>query len=227
MSGRVFLLSPANCGGSRARQLLSPSSSSALAARLRSPDGVPLGELFAFVSALYFRGKLAYASRFARPPAAGDSVVGTGVHVITANAGIRRPDERIGLADVEAFATMDIHADNHRFTRPLRQTTRRLLASVGVETEVVLLGSVASSKYVDALLDVFGDQLRFPAEFVGRGDMSRGGLLLRCAAAGAELEYVPVAGARRHGRRPPRLEPLGRPASGPRGRRGGAAGRRE
>jgi hypothetical protein len=73
---------------------------------------------------------------------------------------------------------------------------------------VVLLGSIASAKYVDLLLPVFGDRLMFPIHFVGRGDMSRGGLLLRCVTAGLELEYVPVKGATRHGQRPPRLEPI-------------------
>ena len=38
--------------------------------------------------------------------------------------------------------------------------------------------------------------------------MSRGGLLLRCVAAGEELPYVPVKGAVRHGPRPPKLAPL-------------------
>jgi len=36
--------------------------------------------------------------------------------------------------------------------------------------------------YVGALAAAFGDRLRFPVEFVGRGDMSRGGLLLRSGA---------------------------------------------
>jgi len=74
----------------------------------------------------------------------------------------------------------------------------------------VLLGSIASPKYVDVLTDIFGARLQFPSAFVGRGDMSRGGLLLRHASDGAELEYEPVLGARRHGARPPRLAPLGR-----------------
>ena len=72
---------------------------------------------------------------------------------------------------------------------------------------MILLGSVASGKYVDLLGEVFGNRLRFPAEFVGRGDMSRGGLLLRCVVERRELAYIPVAGAVRHGRRPPRLVP--------------------
>ena len=80
----------------------------------------------------------------------------------------------------------------------------------GRNAEFVLLGSVASQKYVEALGSIFGARLTFPISFVGRGDMSRGGLLLRAAASGSELEYVPVIGAVRHGVRPPKLEPIRR-----------------
>ena len=73
--------------------------------------------------------------------------------------------------------------------------------------EIVLLGSIATPKYVDVLLAAFGGSLLFPGDFVGRGDMSRGGLLLRAARAGEELGYRSVAGAERHGRRPAKLEP--------------------
>ena len=73
---------------------------------------------------------------------------------------------------------------------------------------MVLLGSVASPKYVDVLTAIFGERLRFPIAFVGRGDMSRGGLLLRHARDGVELEYVAVLGASVHGARPPKLPPL-------------------
>jgi hypothetical protein len=66
---------------------------------------------------------------------------------------------------------------------------------------------VATGKYVDVLLEVMGERLLFPVDFVGRGDMSRGGLLLRAAEQGRELHYEPVAGAVRRGRRPPRLAP--------------------
>jgi hypothetical protein len=52
--------------------------------------------------------------------------------------------------------------------------------------------------------------LLFPPSFIGRGDMSRGGLMLRCAASGEELDYIPVAGAIRQGKRPPRLDPATR-----------------
>jgi hypothetical protein len=72
---------------------------------------------------------------------------------------------------------------------------------------VVLLGSVATGKYVSILIEILRDRIQFPAEFVGRGDMSRGGLLLRCAVDRTELAYIPVHGAVRKGKRPPKLEP--------------------
>jgi hypothetical protein len=168
---------------------------------------VPLGELFTFVSGLYFRGKLAYARRFAAPPEAGHPVVGSGVHVITPNAGLRDPDTLVTAAAVIAFSQAEVDVDNAAYRRPLEQSARALAQAIG-DCEVVLLGSIASPKYVDVLLAIFGERLHFPQAFVGRGDMSRGGLLLRQVAAGEELVYVPVAGAVRTGGRPPKLPPL-------------------
>jgi hypothetical protein len=217
----VFLLSPANCSGTRAKQVLSPRARFALAEALRSPTGAPLGDVFAFISGLYFRGKLAYASRFAHPPELSDadnfnnSIGGRGVLVITPNAGLRSPDTRVTHAAVRAFARHDIDASNATYRRPLEAGARALLAEIGDDCDVVLLGSIASPKYVDVLIGIFGDRLRFPTEFVGRGDMSRGGLLLRHAEAGVELAYAAVAGATLHGKRPPRLAPLPRRAASP------------
>jgi hypothetical protein len=205
---RIFLLSPANCGGTRARQALSPNATFALAAALRSSDGAPLGELFSFVSGLYFRGKLTYARRFARPAEPDNPVVGSGVHIITATAGLRSPDTLVTRAAVQAFGKGDIDASNARYRRPLEASARAVLAEVGTECEVVLLGSVASPKYVDILTAIFGARLLFPIAFVGRGDMSRGGLLLRHASDGVELDYEPVLGAVLHGSRPAKLPPL-------------------
>ena len=207
---RIFLLSPANCNGRRAKQALSSQATFALAAALRSPDGAPLGDFFSFISGLYFRGKLTYARRFAQPPDAGHAVVGDGVHIITPNAGLRTPDTRVTHAAVCAFARGDVDAANARYRRPLEASARGLLADIGPDCDVVLLGSIASPKYVDVLTGIFGERLRFPVAFVGRGDMSRGGLMLRHASEGVELEYVPVLGAVLHGSRPPRLAPLPR-----------------
>ena len=97
--------------------------------------------------------------------------------------------------------------------RPLEASAVELAARLAPGDEIVLLGSIASPKYVDVLTDVFGERLLFPRDFVGRGDMSRGGLLLRCVRSRQELSYVPVRGAVRNGRRPPKLEPLRRAAS--------------
>lgn len=191
---RVFLLSPANCGGERAQLLLSPRAGFPLARRLRAPGGTPLGEVMSFVSGLYFRGKLAYAEAFGIPL------------VITADAGLRPADTAVTLATLRASARVDIDAANPRYRRPLEESARAVAALLGPDDTVTLLGSIASDKYVKVLLAIFGERLTFPADFVGRGDMSRGGLLLRCVRAGRELDYVPVAGAVRHGARPPRLE---------------------
>jgi hypothetical protein len=193
MPRRVFLLSPANCGGERAQLLFSPRARFELAHRLRR-DGASLGEIMSFVSGLYFRGKLAYGSHFGVPL------------VITPNAGLRPADEVVTMARLRAAARVDIHAANPRYRRPLLDSARAVAAALKPDDGVTLLGSIASDKYVTALLEVFGERLTFPIAFVGRGDMSRGGLLLRCVRANQELDYVAVAGAIRHGPRPPRLE---------------------
>lgn len=202
VSARVFLISPASCGGRRADLLLHGRGTFPLAERLRNGEAVPLGEAFSFLSGLYFRGKLAYARAFAAPH---DGVAGA--HVITTNRGLLDPDTPVTRDDLAAFGSVDIDLADPRYREPLRRDATALAAALPAGGTVVLLGSVASGKYVDLLLDVFGDRLRFPAEFVGRGDMSRGGLLLRCVDAGAELTYVPVTGTPRRGARPPKLEP--------------------
>ena len=197
---RIFLLSPAHCGGQRAQLVMSERASFDLAQRVRVGAGAPLGEVFSFLSGLYFRGKLAYARAFARPPDGR-----AGVFVITPTDGLRPADEPVDVARLRRFATVDIEGDDPRYREPLDRDARKLAKRVGAAGEVVLLGSIATGKYVDPLLAVLGERLRFPADFVGRGDMSRGGLLLRCARAGTELTYVGVRDVVRRGPRPPRL----------------------
>jgi hypothetical protein len=205
---RLFLLSPANCAGRRAAMVMSDRATFDLATRLRAAEGASLGEVFSFMSGLYFRGKLAYARAFALPPDPGSSPGGEGVFVITPTAGLRSPDTLVTRDALRAFAEVEVAVDNPRYRKPLEASARALRDEVGAECEVVLLGSIASTKYVQVLEAIFGDRLLFPADFVGRGDMSRGGLMLRSVTARDELRYVPVAGAIRHGRRPPRLAPL-------------------
>ncbi|HET8648890.1 MAG TPA: hypothetical protein VFL95_02525 [Gemmatimonadales bacterium] len=195
---RVFLLSPARCSGRRAAVLLNPAARFPLAQRLHAGEPVALGEAFQFVSGLYFRGKLAYAERFASAPPESP-----GVLAITATRGLLPVSTPIGPADLLEFAGADIHPELPAYRLPLARDAAGLVRD---DTEVVLLGSIATGKYVDVLLDVVGERLLFPSEFVGRGDMSRGALLLRAARSGQELGYEPVAGAVRRGRRPPRGE---------------------
>jgi hypothetical protein len=208
VKSRVFLLSPANCSGIRARMMMSPSASFSLARELHSPRGAPLGDVFSFVSGVYFRGKLAYARRFATPPDPGDPVIAGGVLVITPNVGLRAADTPVTLELFRKFADARVELRNPSYCRPLARSAHALAEAIGPDCEVVLLGSIASGKYVDLLIPILGERLVFPPAFVGRGDMSRGGLMLRCVMAGLELEYVPLAGAVRHGQRPPKLEPI-------------------
>jgi hypothetical protein len=196
------LLSPANAAGIRARMLFNPEAQFALAERLRGV-GASLGEVFSFISGLYFRGKLAYAERFADPPAGVE-----GVHVITAAGGLLSPQEVVSLPRLRAISSTRVDAENPEYREPLDRDIRRLHGAIAAGTEVVLLGSIATPKYVEPLLEVFGESLLFPKDFVGRGDMSRGGLLLRSSAAGKALEYATVFNAVRSGPRPAKLSRL-------------------
>ena len=166
-----------------------------VAARLRG-EGVPIGDLFAHMSGLYFRGKITYARKFGR------------AFVITPDEGLLPAETAITSQVLTRFADAEIDVENPGYRTPLEQTARALRAEAGADAQFVLLGSIASEKYVQVLTAIFGSRLVFPATFVGRGDMSRGGVLLRAAAASQELEYIPVIGAVRHGVRPPKLAPL-------------------
>ena len=200
---RVFLVSPASCGGKRAALLFNDEATFPLALRLRSTGGAPLGEVFSFLSGLYFRGKLTYATAFARAP-----TDAAGTMVITSSRGLLDPATPIGIADLREFAAIPIDAAEPRYAEPLARDARELASALGPGGEVVLLGSVASDKYVSVLGEAFGSRLVFPGDFVGRGDMSRGGLMLRCVREERELDYIAVAGAIRHGSKPPRLVPI-------------------
>jgi len=199
---RVFLLSPAFAGGRRAQMIMSERAQFDLAQRLRSEQPPTLGEVFAFLSGLYFRGKLAYANAFAPPRRRRSSVL-----VITPTRGLVPAGTPISLEDLREFAEVDIHENDPRYREPLERDVKRLAEKLPLDTQIVLLGSIATAKYVEILLQHFGQRLCFPADFVGRGDMSRGGLLLRCAVDRCELNYISVAGAARKGKRPPKLEP--------------------
>ena len=185
---RVFLLSPANCNGDRAGWVLKPNGRSEVAKRLRSSEGAPIGEVFTFLSALYFRGKLAYARAFARPPENGP-----GVLIITPSSGLIPHDALIRLSQLRGFSRVPIHLKSRTYRYSLLRAAKKLAAELESDCEVILLGSIATRKYLEILTPVFGARLRVPAEFAGIGDMSRGGLLLRCVRENRELTYVDPA----------------------------------
>jgi hypothetical protein len=175
---RIFLLSPAFAGGKRAALLFNPAADFPLARRLHHGEGITLGEAFSFMSGLYFRGKLVYARRFAPRPE----------HqlVITTNRGLLSPDRYVTVRELRDFGAVEIEAGDERYRAPLVASLRRLDPAA----DIVLLGSVATSKYLEPLREELGTRLYFPAEFVGRGDMSRGALMLRAASSGEELAYA-------------------------------------
>jgi hypothetical protein len=226
--GRIFLLSPANLGGERAKLILSrsfpatredappgevpgridapaarlalnPRAEFDLAVRLRG-EGAPLGDVYAFISGLYFRGKLAYSKAFAAPPPGAP-----GSLVITPGRGLVSLETLITIEDLRAIAAVRIDLDDPSYRAPLERDARSLDEAAGPDCRYVLLGSLATPKYTEPLLRVFGERLLFPEEFAGRGGMSRGGLMLRYAHQGLELNYVPAHTSARHGSRPPKL----------------------
>jgi hypothetical protein len=209
MPNRIFLLSPAYAGGARARMITSDRAQFELAQRLRT-TGATVAEVFTFLSGLYFRGKIAYARAF------GCNVTGIcSALVITPTRGLIDADAPMNVHDLREFAAVDIEEDDPRYRKPLERDVRRLARNLPPDGEVILLGSVATGKYVDVLVTHLGERLCFPADFVGRGDMSRGGLLLRSAADREELRYIAVAGAIRKGKRPPKLTPRRYPKTCP------------
>lgn len=195
---RIFLLSPASCGGKRAALLFNDRAEFDIARRVRKAPGAPLGEVFSFLSGLYFRGKLTYAREFQNPPPRR----APGIQIITPTDGLYSPGTLVTLRDLERFASVPIEADDSRYSYPLERDASKIADRIGPRCQVVLLGSVATGKYVNVLLPIFGSRLVFPKEFVGHGDMARGGLLLQRAASRVELTYIPVSDPSRLGLRP-------------------------
>ena len=196
--GKIFILSPASLNGERAKLLLSPTGKSETARQLRSPDGAPLEEVFTFVSSLYFRGKMAYVQRFTAPPD-GFPKEG-GALVIAQGVGLVPPHWRIDRERAEILRSTPIDLKCPEYVGPMRQHLQALHDNLPASTQVVLLGSIATGKYVDLLEPVFGERLLFPRDFVGAGDMRRGSLMLRAAREGQELDYVTLSNPR-HSRR--------------------------
>jgi hypothetical protein len=171
-----------------------------LAIKLRE-GAATIGEVYTFISGLYFRGKMTYADAFAAAPPGIPPAL-----LIVPGAGLVPASTPITIDQLRSTAEIPVDERNQAYRSALLSAARLLDQHAGPACLHVLLGSIASGKYVEPLLQVFGERLVFPIDFVGRGDMSRGGLMLRCARSRVELPYVPVQGAVRHGARPPRLE---------------------
>jgi len=198
-------MSPARIGGPRSNILLRPEAGFALAERLRERKAT-LGEVYAFISGLYFRGKMAYAQAFANPPEGVPPAL-----VIVPGLGLISPDTLIDAEQLRGTGQISIKEYNLAYRDPLMRDARQLEQNAGPACQYLLLGSIATEKYTEPLETVFGDRLLFPVEFVGRGDMSRGGLMLRRASSGEPLSYVSLRGSIRRGRRPPKLIPWSKP----------------
>ena len=197
---RVFLLSPASPSGVRAEQLTSPRARFGAAERYRSPEGVTIEEAFTFMSSLYFRGKITYARHFAAPPP--ELAFGTeddGILVIAPGFGLLPPSWRLTEERMRKLRRTPVDLKNRSYCEPLRQHAEQL-GEIAPAAKVILLGSVATGKYVDLLRPVFGDRLLFPRDFAGAGDMKRGGMLLRAVREDRELEYVTLDAPRRRAR---------------------------
>lgn len=184
-SCRVFLLSPASLGGVRGRRILSGQGDAPLVTALHEGGTVPLGDVYAFISSLYYRGKRAYAEAFAHRPGGGPAV-----YAITPGRGLVPDPHPVDLTVLEGFAGIDVDPGEEAYVGPLRKTAEGLLHTLPDDATLVLLGSLATPKYLGPLGDVLGPRLIAPRIFAGMGDMQRGSALLRAVRDGVELDYV-------------------------------------
>src|SRR5690606_4635059 len=197
---RVFILSPATTTGKRAEYLHNSDADFPLAVKLRAGKAT-VEEAFSFLSGLYFRGKLAYAKHFAHAPA--------GVapyYIVSSSRGLMSGKEHIDISVIEEFSRVPIDIKEQRYIRPLRRDLLALAPKLAPDDQVILLGSIATDKYVGPLVEIIGNRLHFPEDCRSRGDMSRGGLMLRAVAADHELAYARFSSiTARRGARPPKL----------------------
>jgi hypothetical protein len=193
-SSSIFLISPANMSGVRGARLLCETGTGDIHTRLKG-EGVELGEVFTHVSSLYFRGKLEYGNAF------GGTLSGSsGAYIITPNAGLMSPKTKVRLEELRAICNTEINAGNEQFCRPLESDIRRLREKCE-GSRFVLLGSIATPKYVEPLMRVLEGDLFYPSAFAGLGDMSRGALLLQCVRTQVELDYTRYGPAARRNKR--------------------------
>jgi hypothetical protein len=190
----IFLLPPALLSGQRGRLLRGRKADFPAAVQLREAAGIPIAELFSFLSSLYFRGKIAYARRFASEHAE------TAILVIAPGFGLVPPEWPVTRERLRRLARTPVDPRRRSYHFPLRTAATALGERLPESARVVLLGSLASGKYIDILLPCLGGRLHFPCAFAGTGDMQRGSMMLTAARTGTELDYAPLLGTVR---RPP------------------------
>lgn len=183
--GGLFVLSPASLTGVRGERIVSGRGHTPLVGTLRRGGSAPLGDVYAAISSLYFGGKRDYARHFARAPGKTRDIF-----VITPSRGLLPLDAPVDLDLLRAFRRSPIDLAESRYVRPLLDTATALRERLASHGDVVLLGSIATSKYLEPLGEVFSDRLLFPRDFLGRGSLSRGSVLRKAVAANRELEYV-------------------------------------
>src|SRR5215831_4355609 len=131
MRHRVFLLSPAYPGGERGRLLLGPGAEFDLAVRLREGRAT-LGEIFAFISGLYFRGKMSYVQAFASPPCGIPSAL-----VIASGRGLIPPETRITVEELQQIASIPIDIADPRYHLPLERDCLSLSKTAGENCDFI------------------------------------------------------------------------------------------
>ena len=69
-------------------------------------------------------------------------------------------------ARLKSISATNLNPNNPEYHDPLDRDAFRLLNLLEPETQVVLLSSIETPKYVPPLLEVFGELLLFPSDFV-------------------------------------------------------------
>jgi hypothetical protein len=160
-----------------------------LAHRLRA-SGLTIEDAFCFLSSLYFRGKVAYARRFGSEQSGHADA--PEAWVIAPGFGLLPPHEPVDLDRLRRLRRVRVDPKSRSYRTPLHECASRIAERLAPDGRAILLGSLATGKYIDVLRPIFGDRLAAPRAFIGVGDMSRGGLMLQAVRSGIELDYVVV-----------------------------------
>jgi hypothetical protein len=127
-----------------------------LAVKLRQGTAT-IGEIYTFMSGLYFRGKMAYAEAFrAAPPGIPPGVV------IVPGVGLVPPETAVDVGQLRTVADVPVDEGNHVYRSALLRAARLLDEYAGSACSYVLLGSIASGKYTGRSLRFLASASCFP-----------------------------------------------------------------